>query len=90
MAITDRKIEAVARQEAWAKLSTAEKIASLDRRLGKGVGAVKQRAKLSVVKTASVQAALTPEPMKATVEDEAPAPKKLKAKERRAKATESS
>ena len=86
MAITDRKIEAVTRQEAWVKLSTSEKIASLDRRLGKGLGAVKQRARLRTVQAAPL--APTPESVKATVEGEvpSPAPKKLKAKERRAKA----
>ena len=38
--------EAKERNEAWAKLSPAQQLESLDRRLGKGVGAAKQRAKL--------------------------------------------
>ena len=33
----------------WQSLSRVEKIASLDRRLGPGVGAVKQRARLGAV-----------------------------------------
>ena len=41
--------EAVERQEAYTALSLADKIALLDRRLGKGQGAKKQRAKLGAV-----------------------------------------
>lgn len=44
---TERRIEAVARQEEWANLSPAEQLAELDRRLGKGVGAKKQRARIA-------------------------------------------
>jgi hypothetical protein len=43
----DRQREALLRNEAWAKLSTTEKLAALDKRLGKGVGAKRQRAKLA-------------------------------------------
>lgn len=35
------------RQQAYDKLSPTEKIAKLDKQLGKGVGAVKQRSKLA-------------------------------------------
>ena len=41
--------EAAARAAEWAKLTTAQKIRSLDDRLGKGEGAVKQRAKLAAL-----------------------------------------
>jgi hypothetical protein len=44
---TERRIEAVARQEEWANLSPAEQLAELDRRLGKGIGAKKQRARIT-------------------------------------------
>lgn len=44
---TERRIEAVARQEEWEKLSPQQQLAELDRRLGKGVGAKKQRARLA-------------------------------------------
>ena len=43
---TMKQKEAVERQEAWAALKPAQKFAALDRRLGKDVGAVKQRVKL--------------------------------------------
>lgn len=39
----ERKREGAKRNEAWAKMSRAEKLAALDRRLGKGVGAARQR-----------------------------------------------
>lgn len=42
-----RREEAVVRQAEWAKLSPAEQVAELDRRLGMGIGAVKQRARLA-------------------------------------------
>ena len=41
-----RREEAIERQEGWSKLTSEEKIQSLDKRLGKDVGAVKQRSKL--------------------------------------------
>jgi hypothetical protein len=43
----DKRKEAVERNEAWAGLSPAKQLAELDRRLGRGVGAVKQRARLA-------------------------------------------
>ncbi len=43
---TTRREEATARNEAWAGLSLKDKLAALDARLGKGVGATKQRARI--------------------------------------------
>jgi hypothetical protein len=45
-----RRIEGEVRNEAWRKLSTSEKLADLDRRLGKGVGARRQRKLLGGIK----------------------------------------
>lgn len=42
-----RKKEGAARNEAWAGLTPHQKLASLDARLGKGVGAKRQRALLA-------------------------------------------
>ena len=42
-----RQEEAIERQAAYAALSTAEKIDLLDRRLGVGLGAKRQRARLA-------------------------------------------
>jgi len=47
-------------QEHWASLTTAQKIADLDRRLGKGKGAKKQRARLA----AQLEAEKTEKPKK--------------------------
>ena len=41
-----KREEAQERQAAYSKLTPQQKIAALDARLGKGVGAVKQRARL--------------------------------------------
>jgi hypothetical protein len=48
----DQVNEAKERQAAWDGLSIQQKLDSLDTRLGKGVGAVKQRARLVVALTA--------------------------------------
>lgn len=45
-----RKEEGTARNAEWASLTTAQKIASLDARLGKGIGAKRQRKLLAKVK----------------------------------------
>lgn len=54
----EKRAEARERDEAWAKLSLAEQVAVLDRRLGKGVGARKQRAKLA--RLAQIQSQVKP------------------------------
>ena len=41
-----KETEAIVRNEAWAKLTYEQQLADLDRRLGKGVGAKKQRARI--------------------------------------------
>ena len=37
-----KETEAIVRNEAWAKLTPEQQLASLDERLGKGIGAKKQ------------------------------------------------
>ena len=44
--MSDKQTEAIARNEAWAKLTYEQQLADLDRRLGKGIGAKKQRARI--------------------------------------------
>ena len=41
-----KRTEAAVRDAEWRKLKPAQQLADLDRRLGKGVGATKQRARL--------------------------------------------
>ena len=41
-----KQTEAIVRNEAWAKLTYEQQLADLDRRLGKDIGAKKQRAKI--------------------------------------------
>lgn len=41
-----KRTEAVARDTEWRKLTPKQQLAALDKRLGKGVGAAKQRARL--------------------------------------------
>lgn len=41
-----RRTEALARNEKWNSLTPEEQLAELDMRLGKGVGALKQRARI--------------------------------------------
>ena len=41
-----KQTEAIVRNEAWAKLTSEQQLASLDERLGKGIGAKKQRARI--------------------------------------------
>lgn len=43
---TDKLEEAITRQEEYNKLTTEQKIAKLDEKFGKGLGAKKERAKL--------------------------------------------
>ena len=42
----DKQKEAIERNEAWAKLTYEQQLADLDKRLGKGIGAKKQRARI--------------------------------------------
>ena len=42
-----RRGEAIERQEHWSSLTPQEQLVELDRRLGKGVGAVRQRFKIN-------------------------------------------
>ena len=42
----DKQKEAIERNEAWAKLTYEQQLADLDRRLGKDIGAKKQRARI--------------------------------------------
>ena len=41
-----KQTEAAVKNEAWAKLTYEQQLADLDRRLGKGIGAKKQRARI--------------------------------------------
>ena len=41
-----KETEAIVRNEAWAKLTPEQQLADLDRRLGKGIGAKKQRTRI--------------------------------------------
>ena len=41
-----KETEAIVRNEAWAKLTPEQQLASLDERLGKDIGAKKQRARI--------------------------------------------
>ena len=41
-----KETEAIVRNEAWAKLTYEQQLADLDKRLGKGIGAKKQRARI--------------------------------------------
>ena len=41
-----KQTEALVRNEAWVKLTYEQQLADLDKRLGKGIGAKKQRARI--------------------------------------------
>ena len=41
-----KETEAIVRNEAWAKLTYEQQLADLDKRLGKGIGAKKQRTRI--------------------------------------------
>ena len=44
--MNDKQKETIERNETWAKLTHEQQLADLDRRLGKGIGAKKQRARI--------------------------------------------
>ena len=44
--MSDKQKEAIERNEYWAGLTYEQQLADLDRRLGKGIGAKKQRARI--------------------------------------------
>jgi hypothetical protein len=44
--MNDKQKEAIERNEVWAQLTPEQQLADLDRRLGKGIGAKKQRARI--------------------------------------------
>ena len=44
--MNDKQKEAIEGNETWAKLTYEQQLADLDRRLGKGIGAKKQRARI--------------------------------------------
>ena len=44
--MNDKQREAIERNETWAKLTYEQQLEDLDRRLGKGIGAKKQRARI--------------------------------------------
>ena len=44
--MNDKQKEAIERNEAWEQLTPEQQIADLDRRLGNGIGAKKQRARI--------------------------------------------
>lgn len=44
--MNDKQREAIERNETWAKLTYEQQLADLDKRLGKGIGAKKQRARI--------------------------------------------
>jgi len=44
-----RQSEALERQAVWSKMTPQQKLNDLNRRLGEGVGAIKQRAKLKYI-----------------------------------------
>ena len=44
--MSDKQKEAIERNEIWAKLTYEQQLADLDRRLGKGIGAKKQRSRI--------------------------------------------
>jgi hypothetical protein len=49
----EKRAEAIARNEAWAQLSPKEQLAVLDSRLGAGVGAARQRARIKLEEVAA-------------------------------------
>lgn len=66
-----KREEAKQRQEAWDKLYPKDKLEALDRRLGKGVGAKKQRARIQAqIDRKTDPKAFTPEAKNKSIEKE--------------------
>lgn len=82
-----KRDEAEIRVMAWQRLTPKEQLAVLDRRLGPGVGATKERAKIAARMAGSVQKSQKGStgtlPVAATVQGPT-GPEKVKAKDRRA------
>lgn len=55
-----RRLDVQASQKAWRALSATEQLAALDRRLGVGIGATKQRARLAPLAEAEKAKAAEP------------------------------
>lgn len=82
--LTDlKRSEAKERQAAWDALSSDEKVARLDAKLGKNVGAKKQREKLSKNKPIKVEATNEDRNIVSALSEETSGKKKIKAKDRR-------
>lgn len=73
-----KRREAIERKEAYEALSLEDKIRFLDRRLGPGVGAVKQRARLT--KLSATPASIVEESVSEAPKSENPEPKLSKRK----------
>jgi hypothetical protein len=78
-----RRERAEKRNEDWSNLSPQRQLADLDARLGKGVGATKQRAKLQAkIDSAPVKKQKTePTPTQQVIESNQAPPKKKESKE---------
>ena len=71
-----RQAKAKERQAEYNKLTVAERIAKLDKKLGKGIGAVKERAKL--LKKGETKIAPKQEPRKEIAQEKLPKKKYVK------------
>lgn len=79
-----KRQEAVERQTFYDTLSVSQKISELDRKLGVGLGAKKQRARLAAIMEQKIVSIVSADDVKETVEV-SNKPRRMKAKERRQK-----